>query len=145
MHATDVYGVPTTFTQRFRAARPMSPEVANHLYRIAQEAVRNAVRHGQARTIRLHLTSARAKVSLAIADDGVGMSAEAIDAPGMGLKIMQYRARILGGEVRFESVEPRGTRVVCDCPVEPAEVRSPRAKRNTRRTARRATQTSERQ
>ena len=80
----------------------MNAELANHLYRIAQEAVRNAVRHGQARSIRLHLSSSRAKVRLSITDDGVGMPIDATDAAGMGLKTMRYRARILGGDVRFE-------------------------------------------
>jgi signal transduction histidine kinase len=133
MHASEVYAVPTHFSQRLRAARPLNPEVANHLYRIAQEAVSNAVRHGKARTIRLHLSSARAKVTLAITDDGVGMPAEAMEATGMGLKIMQYRARILGGEVRIEGVVPNGTRIVCDCPVEPAQARVAKPKRTARR------------
>jgi PAS domain S-box-containing protein len=127
MNATDLYGVRVTFTRRLRGAKPLGAELANHLYRIAQEAVRNAVRHGQARTIRLHLAAARAKVSLAITDDGIGMSEQAMDATGMGLKIMRYRARMLGGEVLFERVEPTGTRVVCECPIE-GDAPSPRAK-----------------
>ncbi|HWK50941.1 MAG TPA: ATP-binding protein, partial [Steroidobacter sp.] len=80
------------------------------------------------RSIRLHLHGARAKVRLTVTDDGIGMPADAVDAPGMGLKIMRYRARILGGEVRFErgmpdsaSTEGRpGTRIICECPLEPA-------------------------
>lgn len=120
MHASELYGVPTVFTHRVPANRPLNAELANHLYRIAQEAVRNAVRHGHARSIRLHLSAARAKVRLAITDDGVGMPPGAMDATGMGLKIMCYRARILGGEVSFEPAEPTGTRVVCECPVQAA-------------------------
>ncbi len=118
MHATELYGVPTVFTHRLPGNRVLNPELANHLYRIAQEAVRNAVRHGHARSIRLHLSAVRAKVRLAITDDGIGMPAEAMDAAGMGLKIMRYRARILGGEVSFEAAEPSGTRIVCECPFE---------------------------
>ena len=123
MHASELYGVPTVFTHRLATQRTLNAELANHLYRIAQEAVRNAVRHGEARSIRLHLSSVRAKVKLAITDDGIGMPAGALDASGMGLKIMCYRARILGGDVNFESVEPRGTRVVCECPLEAGPVR----------------------
>jgi len=132
MHATELYGVPTVFTHRVPANRPLNPELANHLYRIAQEAVRNAVRHGQARSIRLHLSAVRAKVRLAITDDGIGLPPEAMDAAGMGLKIMRYRARILGGEVSFEVAEPNGTRIVCECPFEAAHSGSaprPRAAR----------------
>lgn len=128
MNASDLYGVPTVFTHRLQPPRLLNAELANHLYRIAQEAVRNAVRHGNARSIRLHLTSARAKVKLAIIDDGIGMPPGAIDATGMGLKIMRYRARILGGTVSFERADP-GTKVVCECPLEmPGGSAAPRRK-----------------
>jgi two-component system, LuxR family, sensor kinase FixL len=119
MHAAELYGVRVTCTHRVKTIHPWSAELANHLYRIAQEAVSNAVRHGQARSIRLHLHGLRAKVRLTVADDGIGMPLEAVDSAGMGLKIMRYRARMLGGEVRFERGEPLGTRIVCECPIEP--------------------------
>jgi PAS domain S-box-containing protein len=123
MNAIELYSVHVVFSHRLHAGKTLGAELANHLYRIAQEAVRNAVRHGRARTIRLHLTVTRAKVSLAITDDGIGLPEHAMDASGMGLKIMRYRARMLGGEIRFESVEPTGTRVVCECPLEPSDAR----------------------
>ncbi|HEX7115942.1 MAG TPA: PAS domain S-box protein, partial [Steroidobacter sp.] len=133
MHASELYGVQVTCTHRlYRTMRPMNAELANHLYRIAQEAVRNAVRHGQARSIRLHLHGARAKVRLTVTDDGIGMPAGAVDAAGMGLKIMRYRARMLGGEVRFERGEPQGTRIVCECPIEPAEAQARPARARSR-------------
>jgi PAS domain S-box-containing protein len=131
MHAAELYAVQVTCTHRVKTSRPLTAELANHLYRIAQEAVRNAVRHGQARSIRLHLHGARAKVRLTVTDDGIGMPMGAVDAAGMGLKIMQYRARILGGEVRFEPAEPKGTRIVCECPLEPP-VSAPVAPRSRR-------------
>jgi signal transduction histidine kinase len=62
------------------------------------------------------------------------MPVDAVDAAGMGLKIMQYRARMLGGEVRFERVEPQGTRIVCECPLEP--LAQPVSARRTRRRSR---------
>lgn len=138
MHAVDLYGVQAICTHRLEGQRELNPELANHLYRIAQEAVRNAVRHGQARTIRLHLHCTGAKVRLTVTDDGVGMRSQAHDAPGMGLKIMQYRARILGGEVRFERNDPSGTRIVCECPIaksadESARVRVQRKPRRVSR------------
>ena len=133
MNAAEIYGVQIACTHRLGGSRPLTAELANHLYRIAQEAVRNAVRHGQARSIRLHLHGARAKVRLTITDDGTGMPPQAEDAPGLGLKIMRYRARILGGEVRFERSTPNGTRIVCECPIEPGTPAVGREKRSRRR------------
>lgn len=133
MHAAELYGVRVTCTHRVKTIRPWSAELANHLYRIAQEAVSNAVRHGRARSIRLHLHGLRAKVRLIVADDGIGMPIEAADSAGMGLKIMRYRARMLGGEVRFERGEPHGTRIVCECPIEPA-ARAPAPRRHGAKT-----------
>jgi len=115
MHAMELYGIQVSFSHRAPAGRLLNAEIANHLYRIAQEAVSNAVRHGQARTIRLHLSILRAKVRLTITDDGVGMPDAALDAAGMGLKTMRYRARMMGGEVHFEHAEPNGTRIICEC------------------------------
>ncbi len=134
MHANELYGVQVVFSHRVQSgAQPLSAELANHLYRIAQEAVSNAVRHGEARTIRLHLAVTRVKVSLAITDDGTGLPEHAMDAAGMGLKIMRYRARMLGGEVQFERVKPTGTRVVCECPIErDAPGARPKAKRTAK-------------
>jgi PAS domain S-box-containing protein len=132
MHAVDLYGVQVSFSHRAPAGRMLNAEIANHLYRIAQEAVSNAVRHGKARTIRLHLNIVRAKVRLTITDDGTGMPATALDAAGMGLKTMRYRARMLGGEVQFERVKPTGTRIVCECLAE-LPVVSTRAVRPPRR------------
>jgi PAS domain S-box-containing protein len=146
MNAMELYGVQVVFSHRSTGGKQLSAELANHLYRIAQEAVRNAVRHGQARTIRLHLTTGRAKVSLAITDDGSGLPTQAMDATGMGLKIMRYRARMLGGEVHFERVEPTGTRVVCECPIESDEpagsAKAPRRSGKSKRKAVNGTSTN---
>ena len=136
MHARELYGAQVTFGHRAQGAKPLAPELANHLYRIAQEAVRNAVRHGHARLIRLHLGIARGKVRLTITDDGSGLPAQALEAPGMGLKIMRYRAQMVGGEVRFEAAQPQGTRIVCECPLElalqPATTQPAKAARRRR-------------
>lgn len=134
MNAFELYGVQVSFSHRIQGSKPLGAELANHLYRIAQEAIRNAVRHGQARTIRLHLRVTRGKVSLAITDDGIGLPERAMDATGMGLKIMRYRARMLGGELHFERVEPTGTRIVCECPIERDDQGArPKARRKTKR------------
>ncbi|NNJ25438.1 PAS domain-containing sensor histidine kinase [Alienimonas chondri] len=96
------------------------PGVAHHLYRIAQEALSNAVRHGKAKHV--HVTLANDgpdRAFLIIADDGVGFDAEqAAENPdaGIGLSAMQFRAQAVYGQLRFESPDSGGTRVVCTFP-----------------------------
>ena len=85
--------------------------VATHLYRIAQEAVGNAVRHGQARHIELSLRTLGPAVRLMIRDDGKGIAARGGD--GMGLKTMSYRARAIGGHFDIRSTPGHGTIVIC--------------------------------
>lgn len=118
MHARNVYGIKAVFTNRLQPTVTLNPEVANHLYRIAQEAITNAVKHGQAKVVRMHLSAMQRKIRLAITDDGCGLPPESSQASGMGLRIMRYRARIARGEVRIERGEPNGTRVICECPIE---------------------------
>jgi signal transduction histidine kinase len=85
-----------------------------HLYRITQEAIHNAVKHGHARHIRITLLSRRHEHRLVIADDGQGFDASAHgQAPGGGLRLMNYRATIIGGSLSIESTPGRGTRIVC--------------------------------
>ncbi|HWA25836.1 MAG TPA: response regulator [Lacunisphaera sp.] len=85
-----------------------------HLYRITQEAIHNAVRHGQARHIRIVLFSRRHQHRLTINDDGKGFDASARGrAPGSGLRLMGYRANIIGGVLSLESRPGGGTRVSC--------------------------------
>ena len=81
-------------------------DVLLDLYRVAQEALTNAVRHGQARSVRLVLHRAEAdRLVLDVDDDGRGLPEDAADGGGMGLRTMRARARRHGGAL---SVEPRG-------------------------------------
>jgi PAS domain S-box-containing protein len=120
MHARGVYGINAAFMDKLPPDAQLSADVANHLYRIAQEAVTNAVKHGRAETVSLHLTAARGKVRLVVGDDGCGIpqASARTASPGMGLRIMRYRARMAHGDVRIENATPRGTRIVCECPLE---------------------------
>ncbi len=95
-------------------------EACVHLYRIAQEAVHNAVRHGKARNIRIRIALSDDHVVLAVTDDGDGLPENYSATPGMGLRIMDYRAKMLGGSLTLESMKPGGTTVVCRFP-RPAE------------------------
>jgi signal transduction histidine kinase len=87
--------------------------VALHLYYIALEAVANAAKHGHAQNVTLRLESAPNRYSLSIQDDGTGFSVEGTTNAGMGLRIMQYRARVVGAALKVESLPGSGTRVVC--------------------------------
>ena len=114
---TDMYNLECTFTMGGQKLPDLEEGAATHLYRIAQEGSTNAARYARARSINIDLRSTGRKLQLSIADDGIGLSAGlAQGRPGMGLKIMEYRARMLGGTIAFE--EPgTGTRIVLTAPL----------------------------
>jgi len=91
------------------------PDALDNLYRISQEAVSNARRHGRAQSIKITLESEAAFVRLAIEDDGTGIP-QSPPATGMGLKIMQFRAATIGARLSIGSGETGGTRVCVECP-----------------------------
>lgn len=87
---------------------------ATHLYRIVQEAINNAVKHGQARHIHISLKPAGGKVALTISDNGKGFSNETKKSGGMGLHIMKYRAGVVDAALEVRSgVDGAGTTVSC--------------------------------
>lgn len=92
--------------------------VAIQLYRIVQEAVTNAVKHGQAENIDVVIRAERDQITLQVRDDGVGMGPEAEKAFGSGMHIMRYRARVIGGSINIEPGTGGGTRVTCFLPCE---------------------------
>ena len=103
--------------------------VAIHLYRIAQEAVSNAIKHGQARRIEIRLSATGRSVTLAVHDNGVGIPRKAPRRNGMGLRIMRYRAEVIGGALVVEPQVGGGTRVVCTVTeglLPPGEERNPK-------------------
>ena len=87
--------------------------LAVHLFRIAQEAVSNATKHGHAKAVVVALESSDGIVSLRVSDDGIGFDPARSARRGMGLNIMRYRARMIGGTLEIQSNSPSGTVVVC--------------------------------
>ncbi len=87
--------------------------VALNLYRIVQEAINNAIRHGKARTIGIALSTVDGRTVLRISDDGIGMGEASLNRSGMGLSIMRYRARLNGGDLVIEQPGEGGTTVLC--------------------------------
>jgi PAS domain S-box-containing protein len=94
----------------------LSPATTDHLYRIAQEALTNALKHANANSIRVTLDVERERVRLEICDDGEGVKDIGPHAPGLGLRTMQYRASIIGARFEIAPFGRNGTRVLCDCP-----------------------------
>jgi signal transduction histidine kinase len=99
------------------AALPISAPVATHLYRITQEAVRNAIEHGAAREVLIQLTVGNRDILLTVQDDGQGFEAKT-NGHGMGLRIMRYRAQCIGGFCEVHSGPDKGTIVSCRVPLQ---------------------------
>jgi signal transduction histidine kinase len=90
---------------------------AMHLYRIAQEAISNAVRHGKAKSIVLELARENGRVVLTIEDDGAGLPEGWQKTPGMGTRIMAHRATMIGADFLMDLNPTGGTFVKCSLPI----------------------------
>lgn len=90
--------------------------VATHLYRIAQEAVQNAMRHAAPQTIEIRLRNHEQHIELTISDDGCGIPAKHASR-GIGLEIMAYRARSVGAFLEILRLPAGGTEVACKLPL----------------------------
>ena len=97
--------------------------MATHLYHIAQEAVNNAIKHGEARNIVIRVGSRGWSGSLVIRDDGKGIAGGQRAHRGMGLHIMNYRAGMIGGTLEVQPGTNRGTIVTCIFPASEARVK----------------------
>ena len=86
---------------------------ANHLYRIAQEAVNNAMKHGKPTRIRIRLAGTPRRIILGVRDNGVGIRQRRKPGRGMGLHVMQYRADAINGSLLVRRHPQGGTDVVC--------------------------------
>ncbi|MGO9244506.1 MAG: ATP-binding protein [Verrucomicrobiia bacterium] len=89
---------------------------ATHLYRIAQEAIHNAIKHGQAKRIIVQLARTEAGTVLEIVDDGTGLPDPLPAQRGMGLRIMAHRATMIGGTLTVRRGSAGGTVVTCTMP-----------------------------
>jgi signal transduction histidine kinase len=84
-----------------------------HLYRIIQEAVTNAAKHAGAKEIVIHLIQNDGGLHASVTDDGVGIDHAGHNPLGMGLNIMEYRARMIGADFEIKDNAPCGTRLSC--------------------------------
>jgi signal transduction histidine kinase len=93
-----------------------NPEHALHLYRIAREAVTNSIKHARCSRVAITLEQSTGAFTLEIADDGQGAVPGAIPVAGLGLSIMKYRAKLIGGVLRVAADANGGIRVTCRLP-----------------------------
>jgi PAS domain S-box-containing protein len=108
-------------TCRFECPKPVqvrSEAVAIQLYRVAQEAVTNAIKHGKPRQIVISLRRDHSALVLEVRDNGRGIQKKDNVKKGMGLEIMRHRASVIGGHLNIESRRGRGTKVTCTLPKE---------------------------
>lgn len=112
-------GVPGKIECRFLCRVPVTLDnsrTATHLYRIAQEAVNNALKHARPRCIQINLSRADGTLCLQIKDDGFGLT-KGKKKSGMGLEIMRHRAHVIGALLEIGSKPGRGVIVTCTLPL----------------------------
>lgn len=105
-----------------KTSRPANIEnqtLALQLYRIAQEAVNNAVKHAKAGNIAVELTTRGGLINLKISDDGKGITPSKLAHGGTGMHIMRYRADIIGATLTIKSEKGKGTTILCPLPPPP--------------------------
>ncbi|MBN9688650.1 MAG: PAS domain S-box protein [Verrucomicrobia bacterium] len=98
-----------------KSVRVQNPAAASHVYRIAQEATHNALKHSQATRINIELRRVNAGLELRVRDNGVGFPAEQA-THGLGLRTMEQRARLVGGRLKIHPQATGGVEVLCTVP-----------------------------
>jgi len=113
--ASSVDGIPGVSCSVTGEATPdaFTTIEATHLFRIAQEAVINALRHASARHLTIHIDAGPRGRGLSVADDGKGLPQEP-DKEGLGFRLMRYRAGIIGGKFSIHRGESGGTVIQCN-------------------------------
>src|SRR5204863_465291 len=99
---------------RFKAEGPvpeMEPGTINQLYKIAQEAVTNAIKHGKAKKVGISLSNGSDHIVLTVQNDGKPFPDMKSRSTGMGLRIMNYRASLIGASLEIKGTGPNGTLV----------------------------------
>ena len=97
-----------------------NPTVASHLYRLAQEAVHNALKHSRATRIHIELTRRPDAVELKVRDNGIGFSPQP-GSRGLGLRTMEQRARLMSGRLIVNIHADGGVEVICSVPTSVAD------------------------
>jgi len=96
--------------------------VAHHLFRVAQEAINNSVKHGKATQVLMNLRSDGDILTLTVSDNGIGLAEDAAQSKGLGLRIMGYRAQKIGGTLNIARADEGGTVLTCSFKAPPEEL-----------------------
>jgi len=108
-----IFGVRCRFDYKWPVA-VHSQAMGSHLFRLAQEAISNAIKHGRATEINIHLKGDPGWIYLGVSDNGIGFPPGDNPPPtGMGLRIMRYRAGMIGGTLTIERNAGGGMIVMC--------------------------------
>ena len=105
-----------TFTHE-NVPTTLPPDLALCVFRVVQEALQNALKHSQAKTISVHLSGTSHRLALTVVDDGVGFVVEGVGHQGLGLISMGERIEAMGGSLNVWSSPHRGTRLTVSMPV----------------------------
>lgn len=111
-----IYGISC----RFVCPQPVlisDRSTAIHLYRIVQEALQNAIKHGNPTCVIINLTKTNDAIRLEVTDDGRGLPKDFMGRSGMGLKIMDYRCKTIGAALDFRRPANGGTALTCLLPM----------------------------
>ncbi|MEI8340172.1 MAG: PocR ligand-binding domain-containing protein [Verrucomicrobiota bacterium] len=101
---------------KVRSFVQFTPVRAIHLFRIVQEAVNNAIKHGLSKKILIEYFKTKDSATLAVSSDGLAFTKTSSNGDGLGLKLMKYRAGLIGGKLDIREGEKGGCRVICTFP-----------------------------
>ena len=115
IRSTSLYGIRVQSDGEPRVG--LNEPEATQLFRIAQEAVRNAAEHGHAKLIKIRLGTTDGRMTMEVRDDGMGFGGDPTQVRGLGLSIMHHRAGLIGASLDIESKPGQGTVVRCLLPL----------------------------
>lgn len=107
-----LHGISCTF-ECHRPVAIADNQTATHLYRMSQEAVANAIKHGRPHNIVIRLDADGELTTLRVIDDGTGFDPAIESTTGTGLRIMRYRADLIGAQLEITNARPHGTIITC--------------------------------
>jgi len=115
-HAAELFKISCQFKAEGDIA-PLESNAIKQLYKIAQEAVTNAIKHGKASQVGITLANGAGKLILTVRNNGLPFPDLKGGSTGMGLRIMHYRANLIGALLEIKSTGPRSTRLTCTVPL----------------------------